>query len=222
MKKTTWIIIFFTALLANIAGLCFHSYIPGSISKPLIVPALIGYFITAVSPNLPATFKKAVIAALVFSWLGDVLLMFQPNSEIFFLLGLGSFLIAHLCYIVFFHQVRVRENIAPKPLLLIPVVLYYATLINILLPFLGNMKIPVLVYGVVISFMLLLAMHTLWVKTRSPGQWMMLGALLFVISDSILAINKFYQPFELAGVLIMLTYGMAQFFIVKGAVKYSV
>jgi hypothetical protein len=40
------------------------------------------------------------------------------------------------------------------------------------------------------------------------------------MSDSILAINKFYQPFEAAGVLIMLTYGLAQFFIVQGAIKY--
>ena len=43
------------------------------------------------------------------------------------------------------------------------------------------------------------------------------GALLFVISDSVLAINKFYQPFEVAGVIIMLTYGLAQLFIVEGA-----
>jgi len=49
---------------------------------------------------------------------------------------------------------------------------------------------------------------------------MMTGAGLFVISDSVLAINKFYQPFEAAGILIMLTYGLAQFFIIKGAIKY--
>jgi uncharacterized membrane protein YhhN len=50
---------------------------------------------------------------------------------------------------------------------------------------------------------------------------MMIGALLFVISDSILAINKFYQSFEMANILIMLSYGFAQFYIVKGAAYYS-
>jgi uncharacterized membrane protein YhhN len=66
----------------------------------------------------------------------------------------------------------------------------------------------------------MLAMHMLFIKNKPAGKWMMLGALLFVISDSILAINKFYQPFEAAGVLIMLTYGLAQFFIVEGAGRY--
>jgi len=44
--------------------------------------------------------------------------------------------------------------------------------------------------------------------------------VLFVISDSVLAINKFYQPFEAANVIIMLTYGLAQLFIVTGAIRY--
>ena len=49
---------------------------------------------------------------------------------------------------------------------------------------------------------------------------MMTGALLFVISDSVLAVNKFYYSFEWAGVVIMLTYGLAQLFICEGAIKY--
>jgi uncharacterized membrane protein YhhN len=51
---------------------------------------------------------------------------------------------------------------------------------------------------------------------------MMTGALLFVVSDSTLAINKFYQSFEIAGVVIMLTYGLAQLFIVEGANRYII
>ena len=82
------------------------------------------------------------------------------------------------------------------------------------------MKAPVLVYGIVISFMFMLAMHMLFIKKRIAGKWMVIGALLFVISDSILAINKFYQSFEMAGILIMVTYGLAQFFIVEGASSY--
>jgi uncharacterized membrane protein YhhN len=68
--------------------------------------------------------------------------------------------------------------------------------------------------------MFMLAMHMFFIKNISAGKWMMVGALLFVISDSTLAINKFYKPFEMAGVIIMLTYGAAQFFIVKGAADY--
>ena len=82
------------------------------------------------------------------------------------------------------------------------------------------MKIPVLVYGVVISVMFLLALHMLFIKNKEAGKMMMLGALLFIVSDSILAINKFYQPFEYAGIAIMLSYGIAQLLITLGAVKY--
>ncbi len=70
--------------------------------------------------------------------------------------------------------------------------------------------------------MFMLAMHMLFIKNISAGKWMMVGALLFVISDSTLAINKFYKPFEMAGVLIMLTYGLAQLFIVEGAGRYII
>jgi uncharacterized membrane protein YhhN len=62
----------------------------------------------------------------------------------------------------------------------------------------------------------------LFIKNKEAGKWMMVGALLFVISDSVLAINKFYLPFDGAGVIIMLTYGLAQLFIVKGAASYMI
>ena len=68
--------------------------------------------------------------------------------------------------------------------------------------------------------MLLLALHMLFIKNKEAGKLMMLGALLFVASDSILAINKFYQPFEMAGIYIMLTYGLAQLLITVGAARY--
>jgi uncharacterized membrane protein YhhN len=83
------------------------------------------------------------------------------------------------------------------------------------------MKIPVLVYGIVISVMFLLALHMLFIKNKEAGKLMMFGALLFIASDSILAINKFYESFEYAGIAIMLTYGIAQLLITLGAVRYD-
>jgi uncharacterized membrane protein YhhN len=68
--------------------------------------------------------------------------------------------------------------------------------------------------------MFMLAMHMLFIKNKKAGLWMMMGALLFVISDSLLAINKFYQLFQISDMLIMSTYGLAQLFIAKGAILY--
>ena len=104
--------------------------------------------------------------------------------------------------------------------LLLIVALYYAIVVAILSPYLGDMKLPVRIYAVVISFMFLLAMHMLFIKNKTTGLWMMAGALLFVVSDSFLSFNKFYQPFEMAGLFVMSTYGLAQLFLTEGAIRY--
>ena len=219
MKKAYWILLFGAILTGDIIGIQLKNELLQIICKPLIIPAVIGYFDSQIK-NITKGVAKWVLFALLFSLLGDVLLMFQEKNSIFFLLGLSAFLIAHIFYIIFFYNVRVKENVKGKPWLLVVAVIYYAALINLLSPYLADMKIPVLIYGVVISFMFMLAMHMLFIKNKPAGKWMMSGALFFVLSDSILAINKFYQPFEAAGVLIMLTYGLAQLFIVVGAIRY--
>lgn len=76
-----------------------------------------------------------------------------------------------------------------------------------------------MVYAAVICTMLLCSLH-IFVKVNAPANRLFLsGAAFFVLSDSLLAINKFYQPFAYAGVCIMLTYCAAQFFIVTAFIK---
>jgi uncharacterized membrane protein YhhN len=219
MKKKTWIILFIAILTIHLASIALKVSWAEYISKPMIVAWLCLYFLSE-TEKIVSGIKKWILAALLFSWFGDVLLLLQPDASIFFLLGLSAFLIAHIFYIVFFYQVRIKENIKGRQWLILIAVVYYAALIFFLSPYLGDMKLPVRIYGIVISFMFVLAMHTLFIKNRIAGRYMMTGALLFVISDSTLAINKFYQSFDMAGVLIMLTYGLAQLFIVEGSILY--
>ena len=219
MKKKYWYLLFAVILIVDLVGIQLQNKDLQIFSKPLIIPVLIGFFDSQLT-SITKGISRWILAALLFSIAGDALLMFEEKNSIFFLLGLSAFLLAHIFYIVFFHRVRVKEKVKSNPWLLIAVVVYYAALITLLSPFLGDMKIPVLVYGIVISFMFMLAMHMLFIKNKSAGQWMMFGALLFVISDSVLAVNRFYQPFEFAGILIMLTYGLAQLFIVEGATRF--
>lgn len=148
------------------------------------------------------------------------MLMFEEQAPNYFLFGLSAFLVAQVFYIVFFHNIRMREYIRGNALLLLLVIVYYSILVSVLSPYLGNMKLPVRIYGVVLSFMLMLAMHTMLGKNKKAALWMMTGAILFVASDSLLAFNKFFAPFNNAGLIIMLTYGLAQLFITEGAVRY--
>jgi uncharacterized membrane protein YhhN len=219
LRKQNWIILFAIVLIANISGgLLKHQWLD-YISKPLIVVSIAAYFLSQ-TPYSSTSLKKWILFALFFSWVGDILLMFQVANQLFFLLGLSSFLLAHIFYIIFFQTIRAREKIRPKVWLLLIVLVYYTPLISFLSPHLGDMKMPVIIYGAVISLMLSLAMDMLFIQDKRAGRLMMAGALLFVLSDSVLAINQFYQSFPLAGVIIMLTYGLAQFFIIEGAIKY--
>ncbi|MGZ8523916.1 MAG: lysoplasmalogenase [Chitinophagaceae bacterium] len=219
MKKQLWLILFFVILISDLVAVQMNFKITEFIFKPLIVIWLLGYFILQLRP-VRSKLKKWIIAALLFSWLGDVLLMLQGDDPLFFLLGLSAFLLAHIFYILLFHFIRIKENIKSRWYFVLIVVVYYTLLIALLSPWLGDMKLPVRIYGIVISFMLMLALHMLFIKNKKAGWWMMAGALLFVISDSVLAINKFYQSFEMAGILIMLTYGLSQYFITEGAIRY--
>ncbi|HYM94155.1 MAG TPA: lysoplasmalogenase [Chitinophagaceae bacterium] len=219
MKRSGWITLFAIILAANLLAVYNNNEWLRYIAKPLLVIILIGYFIFQ-TRLWRTSIKKWVLIALFFSWLGDVLLMFEEKKPIFFLLGLSAFLLAHIYYIVFFHNIRLKENVKSYWLPLLIVAIYYAVLIFILSPYLGEMKLPVRIYGIVISFMFMLAMHMLFIKNKMAGRLMMAGALFFLLSDSLLAFNKFYQSFEYADILIMLTYGLAQFFITDGAIRY--
>ena len=219
MKKTIWIIFFLLLLAADLVAIYLGNETLRTISKPLLVPVLMFYFLLQTRLVISGL-KLWIILALFFSWVGDILLLFDQKGPIFFLLGLSSFLIAQVFYIIFFHNIRMKEYIRGNALFLLLVVVYYGILISLLSPYLGEMKLPVRIYGVVISFMLMLAMHMLFSRNKKAGWWMMIGAILFVTSDSLLAFNKFYSPFNYAEIIVMLTYGLAQLFITDGAVQY--
>jgi len=187
------------------------------ISKPLIVLALLAYFLFS-TRAVVSPLKAWVVGALVFSWLGDVLLLFESRSSLYFILGLSSFLLAQVAYTVFFQKLRRAGAIGFNALYMAIALVYCAILITFLFPHLGPMKLPVLVYGLVISLMLAVAMHLGRLPQKKAAVSIVLGAIFFVLSDSLLAINKFYTSFAGAGLLVMITYGMAQFFIVRGSI----
>ncbi len=216
MKKNTWLLLFTLLFIGDLVAIQWGDAAMESVCKPLVIPFLVGYFSLQIK-STTGRLKKWIFTALFFSWVGDILLLFQENGQLFFLLGLSCFLLAHLCYICFFYTVIQTETIKKNLTVILIGILYGAGMIFFLSPRLGAMRWPVYLYSAVIITMFIMATHMLFIKRKTIGQYLMIGALLFVISDSILAVNKFYQPFWIAGVLIMLTYGMAQLLIVKGS-----
>ena len=188
------------------------------IAKPAIVISLIFLFVKT-SQTLPKVIKKLTLLALIFSLLGDVLLMFVDKSEHFFTLGLVAFLTAHVMYVLVFLKHR---NTKKSPFGFIALLLIYAAcLFNFLKDGLGDMLIPVIVYMVIILAMATTAyLRKGNVNILSYGL-VFLGAIFFMASDSILALNKFYQPIPLSNISIMITYAIAQYLIVIGILKLN-
>lgn len=87
--------------------------------------------------------------------------------------------------------------------------IYVATLLVYLFPALNEMKIPVVLYAIVIGVMFLNALKT-------KNRLLILGAFLFVISDTLLAVNLFVNSDKILSVLVMITYVFAQLFLVFG------
>jgi len=219
MNKRFWIILYFVVLGADLFAVYNGNETLRSITKPLLMPLLIAFFVFQ-TKDFVSSLKKWIILALVFSWAGDVLLMFESINGNFFIFGLVAFLIAHIFYILFYENVIRKEGLRKNYWWFLPVIIYYIALIYILSPHLGDMKLPVRIYGIVISYMMIQALQTGGIKNPGAATAMIAGAVLFIISDSILAINKFYESFEYAGMAIMLTYGIAQLLITLGAVTY--
>lgn len=187
-------------------------------------PFLLLFLISAVTIADSFSSKKTLLIALSFSLLGDIILMFADKGELFFILGIGAFLIAQIVYIILFRKQKTTNTITNKTLFwfgTIVIVSYFFILINTLYSKLGPLKIPVIVYGSVITTMLFTAFQGFlkWKKTGSC--FVFIGALFFVMSDSFLAFNKFYTPIYQSDFFIMSTYIVAQFGIVYGILKLN-
>jgi uncharacterized membrane protein YhhN len=183
--------------------------------KPFLLPILL----IAVYNSHAFTTKKILFTALIFSWIGDVILLFADRGEIFFILGLVAFLVSHVFYILLFSKQTINKPISNKLSFgggIGLILLYFFGMITTLGPKLGSLTVPVVIYAVVISTMLFYALKGSFQWATIPYQSVLTGALFFISSDSILAFNKFEHPILHAPFFIMITYLAAQFCIVWG------
>ena len=156
--------------------------------------------------------KMILFFALLFSWVGDTFLLFVFKDGLFFMLGLAAFLTAHIFYVILFtkelKKSRGKFTLGRSAVLI--VLVYMAGFLAVLIPHLEDLLIPVILYSLVISAMLYIAFLLAPHLPKPSSALLLSGAISFVISDSILAIDKFYHPLPYAGFLIMLTYLYAQ------------
>ena len=212
--KSSWMIIFAFVAIAVVIATLFDIPALYMVAKPLLMITLLLHFVSA-SKGYPA-WRGYVMAALVFSWGGDVLLM----KDGMFIPGLVSFLVAHVLYIISYQQTGASDGVL-KPLDIIKFMLFGIVLIWVLYPGLGDLLIPVILYALTLLFMGIWAHKRRGATTAASFVMVSSGAMLFVLSDSLIAINKFVIEVPAERFFIMSIYIVAQYLIIQGLLKHD-
>lgn len=195
----------------------------GHFIKPALMPCL-AIWVWLDWQQKPTAAFRLLFAALLFSALGDTLLMLaNTNSKSLFLGGLSAFLIAHILYIALHSRLSFSRPIhtwfiMQNKWIFIIALLYGSLLLYLLSPFLLNtgLLLPVTVYALVLLTMALSALNRKGQVSAASFCWVFAGATSFVLSDSLIAISRFGTPFYTIGFWIMITYLFAQYGIVRG------
>ena len=194
------------------------------VTKPLLMIILLIHYLLGRTEK-SSRLSRYMTAALLFSWAGDVLLLLQGKIENIFVLGLASFLIAHIFYIFSFKlAVNDESDYVNRSFIRTRIaflIFIGGALLYLLYPFLGDLLLPVVLYTFVIITMGIFALIRRGWTVEKSFIMVYSGALLFIMSDALLAINKFMNPIVQANLLIMATYISAQFLIVRGIMLHE-
>ena len=226
MEKDKIIKIYFLVVVLELIGeVLFHFTDSRSLIyafKPLLMPTLIYWYIKS-----DENYSKTIVYALIFAFIGDFSLMFLHLNPLFFLIGLCSFLMTHLLYIFLFNRYTDKNEKSifwRRPHLALPFLLFGLSFMAFLFrensPKFIEMQIPLIIYTSVIMLMVLSAIGRFNKASQSSFSWVLVGAILFMFSDTIIALVNFSDIFEgfiyLGNVIIMLLYCLAQYLIIKG------
>lgn len=175
-----------------------------------ILPILYLLYIAITKINSQKVIKKFIILAIAFSCLGDFFLAFKE----FFIPGLGSFLIAQIIYSVGFTKEGKLHWQRGVP--------FYGAGIGLFLylssSLPGDLFVPVSIYVIALSTMAWRA-SAREIPTQHL-QWSILGATSFLVSDALIALTKFKNlPLPYPDFLIMVTYYLAQYLLVRSSFK---
>jgi uncharacterized membrane protein YhhN len=171
--------------------------------RPLTMAVIIGLVVEA-GKSAPPAYRIAIGAGLVASLIGDLFMMPRRKQ---FTAGLVAFLVAQVFYALAFLS-GIKTRFAPVPALALLV--YGAALFAILYPGLKRLRAPVIVYILAISAMVLAAVERYLIVGSPAALAAGAGAVLFLISDSVLAVDRFVKPFRAAQGVILSTYFAAQ------------
>ncbi|MGV9171796.1 MAG: lysoplasmalogenase [Promethearchaeia archaeon] len=213
MFQIIFLLLFFADYGLHLYGTYLESKKLRWATKPLLVPFIIATYISGAFPTL----NMLLIIGLIFGWLGDTFLMIGREGK-WFILGLGSFLIGHIFYILTF--LLSTPNLFDFSFFgifyIIPGALIALFVLYRIKGEMGDMAKPVLVYMVIIFLMGLSAVLRFAGDQGLSFYLVLIGSILFILSDGFIALDKFDKEINHVHVYIMSTYAIAQLCIAYG------
>lgn len=191
-------------------------------TKPFLAPLLLLAIWSASKKSNWTRIRLLALAAFFCCFVGDVILLDDTNSH--FIMGLIAFLVSHILFTTFFFSLSpLRRKHTQFNIAITAIIGVYCLSLLLLIgqsvP--GPLRWPVTIYAVVLGGMLLSATNTVKDDKLSPASmYFLTGAILFVFSDSLLAVARFYVHFKYADVLVMATYGTAIFLLACGILRF--
>lgn len=211
MIKKIALLVFLLVSILDIIGIIFKIDSLIFIFKPFILLSLLFLYAHSVVIR-----NKWYVAALIFSFFGDVFLLYSGDTV--FKFGLGSFLIAHLLFIAVVVKRIKKTSFLNVSIATISFGIVLFLIIFLLKDSLNKLFIPVLIYGITICAFGVVSFIDYLNTISKTSLFMLIGAVIFILSDSILSINKFYHAAFSFQIAVMVTYISAQYLIYRSMV----
>ena len=211
------LIAYLLVAVADVVGEATDTAVLVLATKPLLMPLLMAWLMLAVRTDGGfGTPLRWLAAGIAFAWIGDLALM--GSGDLFFMGGIGAFLLMQVCYLTAFLRVPGLGLVRAWKIAAVPYILIWLAMNVLVSAGVGAMRIPVMVYSAVALAMALAALDLVLRVPRPLGWRVAWGALLFVLSDALIAVTTFgpLTATPNTSALIMAIYVIAQAMIVTG------
>ncbi|MBT4409117.1 MAG: lysoplasmalogenase [Bacteroidetes bacterium] len=220
VQKSILIAVFLILVIVELLSRWLENHTLEYVAKPFLMIWIAVFFVLY---SKKKSFRTFVLMAFFFSWLGDMFLMLSHQNEILFYAGVGGFFFAQIMYILVFIRFLEIENkgfLRRKPWWLVIFLVYLAGVLIMLFPDMdGFMRPVILIYSISLIGMSIFALNRKHRVRQVVFLRVFIGSVFFVISDTLIALDKFTLDIPKASFLIILTYIIAQTLIMSGLVE---
>jgi uncharacterized membrane protein YhhN len=221
MTSRILLLVYVIVGLVNVAAVLTGASTTATLTKALLMPLLLAWLLTVTRGRLTLPLRLLAVG-LVFAWFGDLLL--EGSGDAYFMAGIAAFMAMQICYLLAFTRVPGPGLVRAWKIALVPYLVLWLLLNFLVGPGVGSLRIPVMIYSVVLIAMAVAALDLVIRVPQDKGWRVAIGAGLFVVSDALIALTTF-GPLSSSNAmsgLIMATYIAAQALIVTAFADCSV